>query len=899
MSEDPENMKNQEALPPAASEQTESTPEGPMLEASQPEPNTPEGSAPEASKLEASDIGEGLISDFRQSLVEEESTETASKSLKEKKPGFIQRLTGKLTRKTGKLDEDGLPPISDASAPQRGTAPATGFSTEANTTALGKSELEIPEWAAADELDALQDNPIPSIEADSDIPQWSSVDAQTAAQAETVPSARLSNKVNTAALSENDLDILRADSDDQSPARPGKGRLPGSVTKAPEPIEPAQLTSDILMSESEIEQSLLGLDQPHSEAAGSGTAGAVVVPHESETETFTTEDGFLDGLVASTTQPDQSAKTSAFTPTPDQPASNIFQPKQTQSFWRRVTDILRPPVKPEAERESEVIPDAQLLDRLSTNPIDSLPDILYMPAADQTAPQPGLEEQAAPSETPVLFQVDEIQPAQIPLDLASDLVGESPPVVEEDQAVWSAYVDVSSGDPTRSSEPSPFVDNSLTELTLGAEAAAQTSAYEIGSTDSSAPESAPSNSQFQDGLSPFLTEDSPWLGELRGAIDTDDDLSAPSPEPEIETPPEKSDIWNRLMAEEKRSEQVVQSPPSAENAFPQETSAFWGVSASEDVAQEPNNIQESETPLMPESQVEPVLRDEIFDFEHPAPAEPEVANPHEPFWSTTGRTDLTDGYGSWFEDTAQEQSEMLGLPNPSEEALQEQKESTRLYDSIFEDQKQEEMRSMLLDEGVSQGGVPAIGPLPDFTAEAREKQKSWWARLTKVQIGMVIMTAIVLIALAAVTVVYIFHRTSAVVATSQPAVSVQLSKPNGPYPVGIQLTGGWIFSLNRSTLEQGFWNPKSGEWLDGTQIRRVVALPWSRQTDAVIRSFQPGDPIGLFFSNKQTIFYKVSEVKQVAVDDVSVLTDTHPSLAVILYQPSSKQRWVVIASQQP
>ncbi|HEX7433547.1 MAG TPA: hypothetical protein VF326_07795 [Anaerolineaceae bacterium] len=62
----------------------------------------------------------------------------------------------------------------------------------------------------------------------------------------------------------------------------------------------------------------------------------------------------------------------------------------------------------------------------------------------------------------------------------------------------------------------------------------------------------------------------------------------------------------------------------------------------------------------------------------------------------------------------------------------------------------------------------------------------------------------------------------------------------------------------------------------------------------MVRSFQVGDEIRLYFSNKQTILYKVTEVKQVTVDDVSVISDTHSSLAIILYQTTSTQRWVVI-----
>jgi len=128
-------------------------------------------------------------------------------------------------------------------------------------------------------------------------------------------------------------------------------------------------------------------------------------------------------------------------------------------------------------------------------------------------------------------------------------------------------------------------------------------------------------------------------------------------------------------------------------------------------------------------------------------------------------------------------------------------------------------------------------PLAPYRTHRRGqgKTKSWWAGLPSPdRHGH--HDRYRMIALAAVTVVYIFHRTSAVVATSQPAVSVQLSKPNGPYPVGIQLTGGWIFSLNRSTLEQGFGTLRvaSGWMYADSQGCGAALEPANRRGDTLV-----------------------------------------------------------------
>ena len=74
----------------------------------------------------------------------------------------------------------------------------------------------------------------------------------------------------------------------------------------------------------------------------------------------------------------------------------------------------------------------------------------------------------------------------------------------------------------------------------------------------------------------------------------------------------------------------------------------------------------------------------------------------------------------------------------------------------------------------------------------------------------------------------------------------------------------------------------------------MVALPWSLQTEAVIKTFQVGDGVELYLSNNETLKYRVYSIEQVAVSNTQIYSDKEPSLAIILYQGNSATRWVII-----
>ena len=57
----------------------------------------------------------------------------------------------------------------------------------------------------------------------------------------------------------------------------------------------------------------------------------------------------------------------------------------------------------------------------------------------------------------------------------------------------------------------------------------------------------------------------------------------------------------------------------------------------------------------------------------------------------------------------------------------------------------------------------------------------------------------------------------------------------------MKIPGGLSFNLGRGSLEDGRWNPRSPEWLEGTEVCRWVAIRYSLQLEAVIRTLTRDD----------------------------------------------------------
>jgi hypothetical protein len=118
---------------------------------------------------------------------------------------------------------------------------------------------------------------------------------------------------------------------------------------------------------------------------------------------------------------------------------------------------------------------------------------------------------------------------------------------------------------------------------------------------------------------------------------------------------------------------------------------------------------------------------------------------------------------------------------------------------------------------------------------------------------------------------------------------------NVPYPIRVMLPGGWTFELRKGVVVNGKWNPTGAEWLEGTELCKWVAVPWSLQLEAVLRTLKQSDTIELTMSNSDLLSFNVQSIQKVPVDQIGKLEKTSNCLLLILANEDSESRWVVTA----
>jgi hypothetical protein len=118
---------------------------------------------------------------------------------------------------------------------------------------------------------------------------------------------------------------------------------------------------------------------------------------------------------------------------------------------------------------------------------------------------------------------------------------------------------------------------------------------------------------------------------------------------------------------------------------------------------------------------------------------------------------------------------------------------------------------------------------------------------------------------------------------------------NLPFPTSMTLPGGLNFRLGKGALKDGTWNPRGPEWLEGTEICRWVAIPWSRQLEAVVRTLTQKDTIELGMSNNDKLTYNVYSIKEMTLVEMQKLDSNSPCMLLVLAKQDSDKRWVVTA----
>lgn len=165
------------------------------------------------------------------------------------------------------------------------------------------------------------------------------------------------------------------------------------------------------------------------------------------------------------------------------------------------------------------------------------------------------------------------------------------------------------------------------------------------------------------------------------------------------------------------------------------------------------------------------------------------------------------------------------------------------------------------------------------------------------------------------------HTTTAIVATPSPtpvltaAFSITSTVTPTPYTLALGLVeaaeggndpasvewSGFSFVLSEGEARNGVWQPAGAEWLAGTELRRVVAVPYSPDLANAAARLREGATIHLRLRSGEVVEYRVTEVKRVARHQIEVLTGRTPSIAVVLYGERTGERTVVLgeAVQRP
>jgi len=148
--------------------------------------------------------------------------------------------------------------------------------------------------------------------------------------------------------------------------------------------------------------------------------------------------------------------------------------------------------------------------------------------------------------------------------------------------------------------------------------------------------------------------------------------------------------------------------------------------------------------------------------------------------------------------------------------------------------------------------------------------------------------AFVVIALVSMTMYTVYQRT-------RPPEVAPTFDPNLPYPAALVLPGGLNFNLGKGLITDGKWNPRGPEWLQGTEICRWVAIPWSTQLEAVVRTLTQKDTIELVMNNGDRLSYTVYSIKELTLEEMQALDQNTPCLLLVLAKQDADSRWVVTA----
>ncbi len=238
------------------------------------------------------------------------------------------------------------------------------------------------------------------------------------------------------------------------------------------------------------------------------------------------------------------------------------------------------------------------------------------------------------------------------------------------------------------------------------------------------------------------------------------------------------------------------------------------------------------------------------------------------------------------------------LPDDAEEFVEVLDESEEAEDAIDEEEKVSRLSETLETDADHIRDIALEDYTEEELEEVDERKIAWLdfiqtpsSQMRRVEWAVILFVGI----LAGGIFIWLGIRSSGGLRLSD-ARPTPTPDPNVPVPASVQLPGGWTFRLGKGSLNaDNLWEPYGAEWLQGTEICKWIALPWSTQLEAVIRTLEAGDPIEITMSNYDILTYHVHSRQKVDGTHAEALNLDIPSVLIILSSEDSDQKWALTA----
>ena len=241
-------------------------------------------------------------------------------------------------------------------------------------------------------------------------------------------------------------------------------------------------------------------------------------------------------------------------------------------------------------------------------------------------------------------------------------------------------------------------------------------------------------------------------------------------------------------------------------------------------------------------------------------------------------------------DESASQSEAV-VAAPTEPEIEPEVDIEELKKQAFRPSSQDEQENITEVRSIAlEGGEEVFVEVEAAKQDPLEERLAAWENALRpyrryVYLGLAFL-GLIMAVIASVVLFNVYQR-------NQPQVPTVVA--NLPFPTSMTLPGGLNFNLGKGSLQDGQWNPRGPEWLQGTEVCRWVAIPWSRQLEAVIRTLNPDDQIELVMSNNDRLVYKVYSVSELSNEELQEVPTDSPCLLLLLAKADSETRWVLTA----